>query len=91
MPACPKTWAERNGLTYALLRLKVDTRPTWARSIELHSYALNGQETPVPPPRLRYKRKIGSHPVNPKAEPRYVSAEEERYDSFLREMKLTVG
>lgn len=81
-----KTWVERHGLAYALLRLAADTRPTWARCLGLRDYEVNGEAAPELPPRLRYKRKIGSHPVNPKAEPAYVAAEETRYDNYLKDM-----
>lgn len=71
---------------YALLRAILDTRPRWAINIGLHSFLLNNEEVRSEYPRLRYKRKIGSHPVNPHAGPEYVKEQEERYIDYYKEL-----
>lgn len=75
-----------NLFQYTMLRMQVDPRPRWARSLGIHSLLLNDDEVFNPYPRLRYKRKIGSHVVNPHAEESYRRKEEERYEEYLKEL-----
>ncbi len=71
---------------YALLRAILDVRPRWAIDIGLHSFLLNEQEIKSEYPRLRYKRKLGSHVVNLYASPDYVSEQVKRYMDNYKEM-----
>ena len=71
---------------YALLRLENDPRPGWAKCLGLHNFFLNDNEIESVYPRLKYKRKIGSHAVHPYAEDNYKQAEETRYDRYLKEL-----
>lgn len=79
-----KTWLDRHGLDYALLRLRADIRPGWARRLGLRGYQLNGEPAADVPPRLRFKRRLGSHVAHPCAAPDFARPEEARYDSHLR-------
>jgi hypothetical protein len=82
-----KSWIERHGLSYALLRLQQDFRPAFIRAIGLHGDArmFLGDCSQEPPPRLRYKRSLGSHVAPPRAG-EYLEQQENRYDAYFREM-----
>ncbi len=66
-------------LEYSLLRSLLDKRPLWAQRIGLHSFILNGEEIVRTYPRLKYKRKFGSHVVNPHADQSYKDSQEHNY------------
>lgn len=77
----------KHGLTFSLLRRGIDPRPLWAIDLGIHSFLWNGELVHNPYPRLRYKRKLGSHVVNPHAEESYRRKEEERYEEYLKELQ----
>jgi len=47
---------------------------------------LNGIVIETPYPRLKYKRKLGSHAVNPHADPKCISEQEDRYMDNYKEL-----
>lgn len=77
-------WLKKHGFVYALLRLSADNRPAWVRNLGLRDVELNGEALEVPPPRLRYKRSIGSFVTKPNVDVDYLESEHARYDGYLR-------
>lgn len=71
-------------IDYALLRSVVDKRPLWAIKIGVHSVLINNNELKVQYPRLRFKKKVGSHVVNPYADPNYIREQEYRFESYYK-------
>lgn len=82
-----KTWINKNGKNYALLRLMLDSRPFWAYALGLKGCLVNGVEIPIPPPRLLYKRKYGSFIAPPHADADFQNNQEARYEQYWREMQ----
>ena len=79
-------WFQKHGLSYALLRLAGDPRPLWARALGLRGCLVNGEELPLPPPRLRFRRRLGSFSAPPHAPAAFRESEDARYDQHLREL-----
>lgn len=82
------TWISKYGVTYALLRLTVDPRPQWACALGLRGCLINGEEMPLPPPRLHFKRRLGSFVAHPRANADYQERQEAHYDGWLRAMQV---
>lgn len=82
-------WKSENGLNYSLLHISTDPRPQWIKLLGIHATIINGVVIERHYPRLRYKRKIGSHVVNPHAEESYKTKEEDRYKEYLDSLLLT--
>lgn len=80
------TWLEKHGMSYALLRMTKDPRPAWACALGLRGCLINGEEMPPPPPRLHFKRRLGSFVAHPHASPAYQATQEAHYERHLREM-----
>jgi len=52
----------------------------------LYEFSLNGEITKRVYPRLKYKKKLGSHIVNPKADEAYVKDQENKYLNYYKEL-----
>lgn len=81
------TWMEKHGMNYAILRLAEDPRPTWARTLGLRGCLINGEEMSLPPPRLHFKRQLGSFIAHPRANPEYQARQESHYERHRRELQ----
>jgi len=73
-------------LEYTFLRDLLDSRPRWAINLGLYEFSLNGEITKRVYPRLKYKKKLGSHIVNPKADEAYVKDQENKYLNYYKEL-----
>ncbi len=70
-------WVSRRGLEYTILRLTLDDRPAWVRTLGMREVEVNGAVVGSRvPPRLRYSRKLGSFAVLP-YDPEAVRARDE--------------
>ena len=67
---------------YSHLRLRKDPRPNWARNLGLHSLLLNNDLIEYLP-RLKYKRKLGSHIAPEKADEDYINKETKRFEKSI--------
>lgn len=80
------TWLDKYGMTYALLRMAADPRPTWARALGLRGCLINNEEMSLPAPRLSFKRHLGSFAVHPRANEAYQARQVAHFERHLRQM-----
>jgi hypothetical protein len=73
-------------IEYSLLRNSFDQRPKWAIDIGLYEFSLNGNSIKRAFPRLHFKRKLGSHVANPKADSSYIKEQESKYQSYFHKL-----
>jgi hypothetical protein len=76
-------------IEFSLLRLNYDKRPIWQQKLgiyKIYHSSLGWLSRAIT--RLKYKKKLGSHIVNPYAEESYKRDQEELYQDYYEELML---